>query len=138
MATSTPATASAPAAKKTSRPRASAKAAPVVAKTATQAKVAAAAKPKAPKAAVQKAATKAEKAKKPKMVRDSFTIPKTEYVVLDALKARALQLAHPVKKTEVIRAGIKALAAMSDVAFLTAVQAVPNLKTGRPVGAKKK
>ena len=30
---------------------------------------------------------KADKAKKPKLVRDSFTIPKTEYAVLEALEA---------------------------------------------------
>lgn len=75
---------------------------------------------------------KADKLKKPKMVRDSFTIPKPEFAVLDVLKARAAKLSHPTKKTELIRAGIKALAAMSDAAFLAAVKSVPNLKTGRP------
>jgi hypothetical protein len=37
-----------------------------------------------------------------------------------------------VKKTELIRAGIKAISAMSDAAFLASIQAIPNLKTGRP------
>jgi hypothetical protein len=77
-------------------------------------------------------ATKPEKFKKPKMVRDSFTMPKAEFAVLDVLKSRAANLKTPIKKTELIRAGIKALAAMSDAAFLTAVAAVPSLKTGRP------
>jgi hypothetical protein len=80
-------------------------------------------------------ATKVEKpvkAKKPKLVRDSFTIPKAEYVVLDDLKQRAARLAHPVKKSELLRAGIKALAAMSDPAFLKAMDNVPAIKTGRP------
>ena len=75
---------------------------------------------------------KPAKVKKPKLVRDSFTIPKTEYNVLDELKQRAGRLANPAKKSELLRAGIKALAAMSDVAFLAAVQAVPAIKTGRP------
>ncbi len=74
----------------------------------------------------------APKAKKPKLVRDSFTIPKPEYLVLDELKLRALQLQHPIKKGELLRAGIKALASMADDAFLVAVQAVPTIKTGRP------
>lgn len=81
------------------------------------------------------AAPKAEKpvkAKKPKLVRDSFTIPKAEYVVLDELKQRAAGLARPVKKSELLRAGIKALAAMPDAAFLTALNNVPAIKTGRP------
>lgn len=77
-------------------------------------------------------APKEEKAKKIKMVRDSFTMPKQEFSVLETLKARAVQLNATVKKTELIRAGIKALAAMPDAAFLAAVRAVPNLKTGRP------
>lgn len=72
------------------------------------------------------------KIKKPKLVRDSFTIPKIEYLVLDELKQRAGKLASPSKKSELIRAGIKALAAMSDVALMAALAAVPVIKTGRP------
>lgn len=81
-------------------------------------------------------AVKHGKVKKPKMVRDSLTIPKLEYAVLDALKLRAAKLASPVKKTELIRAGIKAIAAMPDAAFLAAIRAVPSLKTGRPAKSK--
>jgi mono/diheme cytochrome c family protein len=77
-------------------------------------------------------AAKPVKEKKLKMVRDSFTMPKPEYAVLDVLKLRAAKLAMPIKKTELIRAGIKALAALPDAAFLAALRAVPNLKTGRP------
>ena len=72
------------------------------------------------------------KEKKPKLVRDSFTIPKAEYSVLDELKQRAGKLGSPVKKSELLRAGIKALAAMADSAFATALKAVPTIKTGRP------
>jgi hypothetical protein len=75
---------------------------------------------------------KSAKAKKPKLVRDSFTIPKAEYVVLDELKQRAAKLTQSVKKSELLRAGIKALAAMPDAAFLTALSNVPAIKTGRP------
>lgn len=82
--------------------------------------------------ALEAASAKQPKAKKPKMVRDSFTMPKSEFVVIDALKLRAVHLKKPAKKTELIRAGIKALVAMSDTAFLAAIGAVPNLKTGRP------
>jgi hypothetical protein len=82
--------------------------------------------------AVNPKAEKPAKPKKPKLVRDSFTIPKTEYVVLEELKLRAIKLASPIKKTELIRAGIKALAAMSDTGLLAALKAVPAIKTGRP------
>jgi hypothetical protein len=70
------------------------------------------------------------------MVRDSLTMPKLEYVVLEELKLRAAKMSAAVKKTELIRAGIKALAGMSDAAFMSAVRAVPSLKTGRPSKAK--
>jgi hypothetical protein len=79
-----------------------------------------------------KPAVKAEKVKKPKLVRDSFTIPKAEYLVLDELKLRAAKLTRPAKKSELLRAGIKALAALSDAAFLAALEQVPAIKTGRP------
>ena len=69
---------------------------------------------------------------KPKLVRDSFTMPKPEYAVIDTLKQRAAQLARPAKKSELLRAGIKALSALSDKALLAALQAVPTIKTGRP------
>lgn len=72
------------------------------------------------------------KPKKIKLVRDSFTIPKPEYLVLDNLKLRAAGLKHPVKKSELLRAGIKALAAMADPHLLDTLKAVPLLKTGRP------
>jgi hypothetical protein len=98
-----------------------------------------AAKPKSKKsdkaAAKASAPAKAEKPakpKKPKLVRDSFTIPKAEYGALDELKLRAVKLAQPAKKSELLRAGIKALTGMPDAAFLEALKAVPAIKTGRP------
>ena len=72
------------------------------------------------------------KEKKPKLVRDSFTIPKAEYTVLEELKQRAGKLGTSIKKSELIRAGIKALAAMPDAMYLSALKVVPTVKTGRP------
>ena len=95
-------------------------------------------KPAAPKSPAPKAksreaeATSDTKPKKPKLVRDSFTIPKDEYAVLETLKQRSAALGHPAKKSELLRAGIKVLAAMSEAALRGAVQAVPSIKTGRP------
>lgn len=85
--------------------------------------------------AVKTAAAKPAKDKKPKLVRDSFTFPKAEYEVLEAMKQRAAKLKVMVKKTELLRAGIKSLAALGDAAFLRAIAAVPSLKTGRPAKA---
>ena len=91
-------------------------------------------KPAPVKPAVEEKASieKPVKVKKPKLVRDSFTIPKEEYTVLANLKQRAGQLGSPAKKSELLRAGIEALAAMQDVAFMAALKVVPSIKTGRP------
>ncbi len=118
-----------PAAKPATKP--APKAAPqAAAKAAAPVKAAKAAKP----AKVAKA-PKADKPKKPRLVRDSFTIPKTEYEVIDALKQRVAKAGSPAKKSELLRAGIKALAEMNDAALLAAVKAVPSIKTGRPAKA---
>ena len=94
------------------------------------------AKPAAKPAPAKPATAKSVKVKKPKMVRDSFTFPKAEYAVLDELKLRSAKLGHSVKKTELLRAGIKAIAAMQDAALLAALRVVPSLKTGRPANSK--
>lgn len=133
------------AAKRAPVKRAAASATQVAAKTATTKSTAA--KPAAKKSPVSKspavrkspavktAAVKPAKDKKPKLVRDSFTFPKAEYEVLEAMKQRATKLKVTVKKTELLRAGIKSLAALGDAAFLSAIAAVPSLKTGRPAKA---
>ena len=124
-------------ASKTTRTAAAPKATP--AKNATKPvvrKTAAVKKPAAQPKATAKPVAKVEKVKKPKLVRDSFTIPKSEYSVLEVLKLRSQKLARPAKKSELLRAGIKALAAMTDIQFKAALADVPAIKTGRPKSAK--
>ena len=104
-------------------------------KTAAPAKSAKAAAPRvrvAAKPVVVESPAAAAAKPKHKLVRDSFTIPKSEYIVLEGLKLRAAKLSRPIKKSELLRAGISALHAMSDKAFLAALNGVPSLKTGRP------
>ncbi len=69
---------------------------------------------------------------KQKLVRDSFTMPKSDYALLDAMKQRLLQRSTAVKKSELLRAGVATLAAMSDDDLLATMSRVPSLKTGRP------
>ena len=113
----------------TTKAKAPAKPKPAARKTAQPRKPVKAPKPAAPVAAAPVAAVKPPKNK---LVRDSFTMPKLEYAVIESLKQRGAALAKPLKKSEVLRAGIKALAAMSDDQFMAAVAAVPAIKTGRP------
>jgi hypothetical protein len=67
-----------------------------------------------------------------KLVRDSFTIPRDEYGVIEQLKLRAAKLGRISKKSELLRAGLKALAALADTPLLRALEVVPSVKTGRP------
>ncbi len=84
----------------------------------------------APKTAVPK--TVKAKAPKLKMERDSFTMPKAEYAQLYVLKERLAKLGNPAKKSELLRAGIMQLVAMTDAALKVAMSKVPTIKTGRP------
>ena len=72
------------------------------------------------------------KIEKVKMERDSFTMPKDEYAQLALLKGRLNEMGQPAKKSELLRAGIKLLAAMSDNTLKTTLAKVPVIKTGRP------
>lgn len=72
-----------------------------------------------------------------KLVRDSFTMPKNEYLTLSDLKLRSARLGLPAKKSEILRAGVAVLSKMSDTGFAAALDAIPSLKTGRPKDSKK-
>ena len=119
--------------KNVSKPTTTAQAAATVAEAVVAAPARRAAKKTRPAPVAAREAV--AKAHKPKLVRDSFTMPKDEYQALDALKARALGLEKQVRKSELLRAGVQALSAMNDRAFLKAIGAVPTLKTGRPKSA---
>ena len=72
------------------------------------------------------------KRKKPKLVRDGFTMPEADYALLGALKKRALHAGREVKKSELLRAGLRALAAMPDAVYIGALEGVERIKPGRP------
>lgn len=121
------------AASKTRRPAAKAPAQPAAkapAKVPAKAPVKAAAKPAKP------AAKAAEPAKAPKLkaklVRDSFTMPQADFALIGVLKERALGFKRPTKKSELLRAGLQALAGLNDAALQAALNALPPLKPGRP------
>ena len=80
-----------------------------------------AAKKTTAKAAKKVTATKADKLTKPQLVRDSFTIPESEYAVL-----------AKVKKSELIRIGIALLADLSSSKVKSAKKKLQTVKTGRP------
>lgn len=89
----------------------------------------------APKAEKSEKAPKVKKQqapKKPKLVRDSFTIPETDYALFATLKQRALTAGVEVKKSEILRAAVVALAKLDDAELVKAIGLVERIKTGRP------
>lgn len=122
-----------PAAKTTSpKPATSKPVAPAPAAAKLSPASAASAGPAPAKAPAAAEVGKVDRPKKLKLVRDSFTMPKGEYEGLDQLKQKSVALGRPAKKSELLRAGVKALLAMPDAALLAALAAVPAIKTGRP------
>jgi len=75
---------------------------------------------------------KSKQAKKEKVVRDSFTMPKSDYDKIAALKLKCADSGVAVKKNELLRAGLLILATAMDEQLIAAVGAVETVKTGRP------
>lgn len=74
----------------------------------------------------------AKESSKPKLVRDSFTMPKADYALIEALKVKAIEAKRPAKKSELLRAGLYALNGLAGGALVQALEALTPLKAGRP------
>jgi hypothetical protein len=132
-----------PAAKSAAK-RAAKRAAPPTAKGAAPRKAASRKTAPAPRAAAAPAkaakpvkppkAPKAIKAPKlrTKPVRDSFTMPEADFALIATLKARTLSAKRVTKKSELLRAGLHALAAMDTATLVATLGALEPVKIGRP------
>jgi hypothetical protein len=67
-----------------------------------------------------------------KLIRDTFSLPADDYELIALLQQRCLQSAVSVMKSELVRAGLKVLHAMSDEQLIQAVEKVEKLKRGNP------
>ena len=108
---------------------------PAAKKVTVAAKLGASSKPgtkPAAKAAPVKAAKKAKKEHKPKVVRDSFTMPQDEYQKIAEIKAACLKAKMHVKKSEVLRAGLKVLSELDAARLTLVLKSLEKIKTGRP------
>lgn len=86
-------------------------------------------------AAVAPALVAPEKPVKPaklRLVRDSFTMPETDFALVAVLKARALALGRAAKKSELLRAGLQVLNQQEPKVLMTALDGLQPIKTGRP------
>jgi len=73
-----------------------------------------------------------EKFKKPKLVRDSFTMPESEYAVLGAVKKACLGAGIEVKKSQLLRIGLLLLSQTDLPKLKTLIAGLAPLKAGRP------
>lgn len=80
----------------------------------------------------QQPAKKPKKEHKNKVVRDSFTMPQSEYAKIAEIKAICLKAKMHVKKSEVLRAGLKLLAVQNATQLKQALENLEKIKTGRP------
>jgi hypothetical protein len=69
---------------------------------------------------------------RPVLVRDSFTMPETDFALLALLKAKALGASRAAKKSELLRAGLQLLTALDTAALVAALDRLEAVKTGRP------
>ncbi len=93
-------------------------------------------KPAGPAKSVPVAAAK-DSDKKPsklraRLVRDSFTMPESDFALIAALKSRALAAKREAKKSELLRAGLHVLMALDSDTLLGALGRLQPLKVGRP------
>jgi hypothetical protein len=116
--------------------QATVKNAPKAAKPAPKTAVKTPAKPTKAKPVASKAvaagAVSEDKSKKPKLIRDSFTMPKSEYLQIDALKLSLAKQGRVTKKSELLRAGLMLLSKQTPGGLLACVESLTPVKTGRP------
>jgi predicted transcriptional regulator len=72
------------------------------------------------------------KVKREKLIRDSFTIPESEYVVLSTVKKACLNASIEVRKSDLLRIAIGQLSLMSMAKLTSALNGLTKIQTGRP------
>ena len=85
-----------------------------------------------PKATEPVAVAGKAKVKKDVLVRDSFTMPQSEYQVLSLVKKACLQSGTEIKKSELLRIAVVQLAGLSVAKIATLQQGLNKIQAGRP------
>ena len=85
-----------------------------------------------PKATESVATAGKAKVKKDVLVRDSFTMPQSEYQVLSLVKKSCLQAGIEIKKSELLRIAVVQLASLSITKIATLQKALNKIQAGRP------
>ncbi len=67
-----------------------------------------------------------------RVIRDSFSLPANDYALISTLRERGLKSGVHATKSELVRAGLRVLLEMKETDFLTTLQKLEKIKTGRP------
>lgn len=70
-----------------------------------------------------------------KLVRDSFSMPKDDYALIDLLKKRAAAAGRPTRKNELLRAGLHALVESGRVELRNALDRLPAVRKKKREGS---
>jgi hypothetical protein len=73
-----------------------------------------------------------------KLIRDTFSMPDSDYQLIGELLERSPAMAARSTKSEIVRAGLKVLYNMNDKDLSQVLNQVRRLKTGRPVKRRPK
>ncbi len=84
------------------------------------------------KNAAAEASKKPAHAPRPKLVRGSFTMTEADFALIAALKSKALGAKRAAKKSELVRAGLRALGALDAKTLVAALDKLEPVQTGRP------
>ena len=68
---------------------------------------------------------------KVKLVRDSFSMPKNDYAIIGELKELCLKSGMQVKKSELLRVGLHALAKLSTTQLKAALSGLEKIEPGK-------
>ena len=73
-----------------------------------------------------------ERPERERVIRDSFTLPATDYQRIARIQERALKAGFHANKSEIMRAGLLLLDEFPDIELTSALRRVEKIKTGRP------
>lgn len=68
----------------------------------------------------------------PKVIRDTFSLPPTDYALLEQLRGRALSVGLAINKSELVRTGLRLLSELNEADFRQIIQRIDKIKPGRP------
>jgi hypothetical protein len=67
-----------------------------------------------------------------KVIRDAFSMPVADQQLIQDIKIRGIKLGLGVNKSEIVRAGLRALMELPDAKLTALLNSVPKIKVGRP------